>query len=101
MPRIQLLGQTSAHVKFLSLEPLLGPLTNLPLSDVDWVIAGGESGPKARPIRREWVVDIKNQCREADVPFFFKQWGGKNKKKTGRQLDGDTYDEMPRCVNAA
>lgn len=101
IPRIELLAKTSAHVKFLSLEPLLGPLNRLPLSNVDWVIAGGESGPRARPMRREWVVDIRDQCQDTGVPFFFKQWGGTNKKKTGRELDGGTYDEMPRCINAA
>lgn len=101
MPRIDLLSQTSTHVKFLSLEPLLGPLKDLPLSEVDWVIAGGESGPRARPMKREWVVEIRDQCHNANVPFFFKQWGGKNKKKTGRELDGGTHDEMPRCINAA
>ena len=93
--RIDLLRQTRAHVKFLSLEPLLGPLPNLDLSGIDWVIVGGESGFKPRPIQPEWVRDIRDQCREAKVPFFFKQWGGRNKKKTGRELDGRTWDEMP------
>ncbi|MDP2602727.1 MAG: DUF5131 family protein, partial [Deltaproteobacteria bacterium] len=73
----------------------LGPLSGLNLSGIDWVIVGGESGPSARPIQRKWVVDIRRQCRQAGVPFFFKQWGGVNKKKTGRELDGRTYDEMP------
>lgn len=101
IPRIELLRESSAKVRFLSLEPLLGPLGRIPLAGIDWVIAGGESGPKARPMRQEWVLDIRDQCHAAGVPFFFKQWGGKNKKKAGRLLDGNTYDEMPRCVNAA
>jgi len=93
--RIDDLRRTNAHTKFLSIEPLLGPLSGLNLSGIDWVIVGGESGPSARPIQRKWVVDIRRQCRQAGVPFFFKQWGGVNKKKTGRELDGRTYDEMP------
>lgn len=86
---------TGACVKFLSLEPLLGPIEGLDLKSVDWVIAGGESGPRARPVDSEWVRSIRNQCLEAGVPFFFKQWGGKNKKKAGRILDGRTWDDMP------
>ena len=93
--RIDELRQTSAAVKFLSLEPLLGPLTNLNLANIDWVIVGGESGPGARPMDKQWVVDIRNQCQEAFVPFFFKQWGGVRKKETGRMLEGRTWDEMP------
>ena len=93
--RIDDLRRTSALTKFLSIEPLLGPISRLDLSGIDWVIVGGESGPSARPIQRKWVIDIRRQCREAGVPFFFKQWGGVNKKKTGRKLDGRTYDEMP------
>lgn len=93
--RIDHLRQTRACTKFLSLEPLLGPLPNLDLRDIDWVIVGGESGPKARPMREEWVIDIRNQCQEASVPFFFKQWGGFNKKRAGRILEGRTWDEMP------
>lgn len=93
--RIDYLRQTNARIKFLSLEPLLSPLKNLNLEKIDWVIVGGESGFKARPIKEDWVVDIKNQCDEAKVAFFFKQWGGKNKKKTGRLLEGKTYDAMP------
>jgi protein gp37 len=93
--RIDYLRQTKAHIKFLSLEPLLSPLKNLNLSGIDWVIVGGESGFKARPIKEEWVVDIRNQCDMADVAFFFKQWGGKNKKKTGRELQGKTYNALP------
>ena len=93
--RIDDLRRTNARTKFLSIEPLLGPLSGLDLSGIDWVIVGGESGPSARPIQRKWVVDIRRQCRQAGVPFFFKQWGGVNKKRTGRELDGRTYDEMP------
>lgn len=98
MPRIDDLRQTKARIKFLSLEPLLGPLTELDLIGIDWVIVGGESGPGARPIKPEWVVDIRDQCLTARVPFFFKQWGGTNKKKTGRLLEGRTWDEMPHAV---
>jgi protein gp37 len=94
--RIDHLRRTGSRVKFLSLEPLLGPLPRLDLRRIDWVIVGGESGPGARPMDRRWVVDIREQCRRAGVPFFFKQWGGVNKKKTGRQLDGRTWDEMPK-----
>jgi protein gp37 len=93
--RIDDLRRTRANLKFLSLEPLLGPLRNLNLHGIDWVIVGGESGPGARPIDASWVLEIRNQCQEAGVAFFFKQWGGKNKKKSGRQLDGRTWDEMP------
>lgn len=93
--RIEHLKQTEAYVKFLSLEPLLGPLPNLDLLGIDWVIVGGESGPRARPMREEWVIEIRNQCFDSGVPFFFKQWGGVNKKKTGRVLQGEVWDEMP------
>ena len=93
--RIDHLRTTNAVTKFLSLEPLLGPLPNLDLSGIDWVIVGGESGPKSRPMNPSWVVDIRKQCQAATVPFFFKQWGGQNKKKTGRILDGEIWDEMP------
>ncbi len=96
--RIDQLRQTHAKTKFLSLEPLLGPLQKLNLSGINWVIVGGESGPKARPMQRSWVVNIRNQCQEAKVPFFFKQWGGTNKKKSGRDLDGRTWDEMPKSL---
>ena len=95
--RIQHLRSTAASLKFLSLEPLLGPLTDLDLSGIDWVIVGGESGPMARPMDRRWVTDIRDQCQQAAVPFFFKQWGGVRKKKAGRLLDGRTWDEAP-CV---
>lgn len=93
--RIDDLRRTRAKVKFLSVEPLLGPLPGLNLQGIDWVIVGGESGPGARPIEESWVLDIKDQCREAGTAFFFKQWGGRNKKKTGRLLAGRTWDEMP------
>lgn len=93
--RIDHLRQTGAKVKFLSLEPLLGPLHNLYLEGINWVIVGGESGPGARPIMEEWVTAICNQCVAARVPFFFKQWGGTRKKKAGRTLQGRTWDEMP------
>ena len=93
--RIDHLSKTQACVKFLSLEPLLGPLPNLDLSGIDWVIVGGESGPGARVMLKSWVVDIRDQCLEANVPFFFKQWGGTNKKRSGRLLDDRTWDEIP------
>jgi protein gp37 len=94
--RIDHLKRTGARVKFLSLEPLLGPLPKLNLRGIDWVIVGGESGPGARPMETEWVLEIKEQCMKAGVPFFFKQWGGFNKKKAGRRLQGRTWDELPR-----
>ncbi|REJ69991.1 MAG: phage Gp37/Gp68 family protein [Planctomycetota bacterium] len=93
--RIDQLRATGAQIKFLSLEPLVGPLPQLDLTDIDWVIVGGESGPGARPMAEDWVVDIRRQSRRAGVAFFFKQWGGVNKKKSGRLLRGKTYDEMP------
>lgn len=98
--RIDYLRETGAHIKFLSLEPLLGPLRGLNLEGIDWVIVGGESGPGARPMRREWVLEIRDQCLKAGVPFFFKQWGGTNKKRSGRILEDRTWDEMPRAVAA-
>lgn len=93
--RIDFLRETNAVVKFLSCEPLIGPLQNLNLANINWVIVGGESGRKARPIKEGWVWDIQQQCRDASIAFFFKQWGGVNKKKAGRLLGGRTYDEMP------
>jgi protein gp37 len=93
--RIDFLRETNAKVKFLSCEPLIGPLMNMCLDNIDWVIVGGESGRKARPINEWWVWDIRQQCQEAGVAFFFKQWGGTNKKKAGRELGGRTYNEMP------
>jgi len=95
LPRVDHLRSTRAHVKFLSLEPLLGPLPGLELQGIDWVIVGGESGPGARPIEKRWVVDLRDRCAGEGVPFFFKQWGGTNKKKNGRLLEGRTWDEMP------
>ncbi len=93
--RIRHLERIDAPVRFLSCEPLLAPLDELPLGGIDWVIVGGESGPKARPMDPAWVRSIQKQCRAARTPFFFKQWGGVNKKRTGRALDGQTWDEMP------
>jgi protein gp37 len=97
--RIDHLRETNAQIKFLSLEPLIGPLKSLNLTDIDWVIVGGESGPRARPIEESWVTEIREQCIDAGVAFFFKQWGGVNKKKTGRLLEGRTWDEMPDAPN--
>jgi len=94
--RIELLSETSAKVKFLSCEPLIGALPNMKLTEIDWVIVGGESGRKPRPMKEEWVTDIKNQCISSNTPFFFKQWGGTNKKKTGRLLEGKIWNEMPQ-----
>jgi protein gp37 len=96
--RIDHLRRTRARVKFLSLEPLLGPLPGLNLRGIDWAIVGGESGPGARPVEESWILGIRDQCREAGVAFFFKQWGGLNKKKTGRLLEGRTWDEMPAAA---
>jgi protein gp37 len=93
--RIDDLRETRAQLKFLSLEPLLGPLRNLDLRGINWVIVGGESGFKARAMDGEWATDLRDQCRRANVPFFFKQWGGKNKKLAGRLLDGRIWGEMP------
>ncbi len=95
MDRIDDLRQTEAKIKFLSLEPLIGPLPDLELSGIDWVIVGGESGPGAREMKKKWVVEIRDQCKRDGVPFFFKQWGGIRKSKTGRELDGRTYNGMP------
>ena len=96
--RIDHLRNVPSTIRFLSLEPLLGPLPNLDLTNIDWVIVGGESGPGARPMEKDWVVDIKNQCIHANVPFFFKQWGGFNKKKAGRLLNGKEYSEVPNVI---
>ena len=93
--RIDLLRQTHARIKFLSLEPLLGPLPHLNLKGINWVIVGGESGPGARPVLEEWVIDIRDQCKARHVPFFFKQWGGVQKKRAGRLLQGETWSQMP------
>ena len=93
--RIDYLRKTKAKVKFLSIEPLIGPLPNLNIKKIDWVIVGGESGRKPRPMDADWVLDIQEQCKNKGVAFFFKQWGGTNKKANGRILNGRTYDEMP------
>ena len=99
--RIDCLRRTDAHVKFLSLEPLLGALPGLDLAGIDWVIVGGESGPGARSMDPDWVREIRDQCLASDVSFFFKQWGGTNKKKAGRLLDGRTWDQMPASLEQA
>ncbi len=99
--RVDSLRNTRAHVKFLSLEPLLGPISNLNIADIQWVIVGGESGPNARPLKEEWVVSIRDQCRSAGVPFFFKQWGGANRKAAGRTLQGSIWDEYPPQMRLA
>jgi len=93
--RMDQLRQTDAEIKFVSFEPLLGPIPDIDLEGIDWAIVGGESGPSARPMRAEWAVDVRDQCLDAEVPFFFKQWGGVNKKKTGRILDGRIWNDMP------
>lgn len=93
--RIHDLRETGAAVRFLSLEPLLGPLPDLDLTGIKWVIVGGESGPRARPLKPEWVLEIRDQCANARVPFFFKQWGGVRKKANGRELEGRTWDQVP------
>ncbi len=95
LERVEDLRQVRARVRFLSCAPLLGPLDDLSLRGIDWVIVGGESGPRARAMRLEWVESILRKCREAGVPFFFKQWGGVRKDLTGRELNGRTYDELP------
>lgn len=99
MHRIENLRNTSARVKFLSCEPLISSLPNMNLQGIDWVIVGGESGRTPRPMKEEWVMDIKEQCQKAGADFYFKQWGGTNKKKAGRLLAGIKYDEMPDLIN--
>jgi protein gp37 len=99
--RSELLRQVPARIRFLSVEPLLGAISELPLKGIDWVIVGGESGWRARTMEREWVEEIFRQCRRSDVPFFFKQWGGVQKHRTGRKLFGRLYDEMPRQFRAS
>ena len=96
--RIHDLREIPARVRFLSCEPLLGPTENLPLQGIHWVIVGGESGPGARPMAAAWVRSIKDQCRQAETAFFFKQWGGVQKHRNGRELDNQTWDAMPTCV---
>jgi protein gp37 len=96
--RIEALRETSAAVKFISFEPLLAPIKGFPTQGIDWVIVGGESGPRARPMSAQWVVDIREECRCSGIPFFFKQWGGWNRKKSGRLLEGRVWDETPSRV---
>jgi len=93
--RLQHLRKSSAHIKFLSMEPLYEPVSDLDLTGIDWVIVGGESGPGARPVKKEWVVEIRDACLKNHVPFFFKQWGGVNKKLAGRRLEGRLWSQMP------
>jgi protein gp37 len=93
--RVDHLRRTSAALKFISMEPLLGPISALDLSGINWVIVGGESGPGARPLKEEWVIDIKEKCQKSNIPFFFKQWGGVNRKKRGRLLEGRLWNQMP------
>ncbi|HUK48643.1 MAG TPA: phage Gp37/Gp68 family protein [Terriglobales bacterium] len=100
LPRIEFLKDTPAAVRFLSIEPLLEDLGEFDLSGISWVIVGGESGPGARPLKKEWVVSIREQCKSAGVPFFFKQWGGVRKSHSGRKLEGRTYDEYPTRILA-
>lgn len=97
--RVNMLHNTKARIKFLSCEPLLGSLKDMILDKIDWVIVGGESGPKSREMKKEWILEIKEICEKNGVAFFFKQWGGINKKKSGRLLDGKTYDEYPILLN--
>lgn len=94
--RAKTIAKIPATVRFLSVEPLLGPIPRLPIANIDWVIVGGESGPGSRPMEANWVRRIRDRCVSRDVPFFFKQWGGVNKKRTGRELDGRFWDEMPK-----
>jgi protein gp37 len=101
LPRVQDLQRARAEVRFLSIEPLLEDLGRVKLSGISWAIVGGESGAKARPIRAEWVRSLRDQCKDAGVPFFFKQWGGRQKKRAGRVLDGRTYDEFPDFIRGA
>jgi protein gp37 len=98
--RVDHLRSVPAAVRFISCEPILGPLGQIDLSGIGWVIAGGESGPEARPMLLPWVTDLRDQCRNAAVPFFFKQWGGRTPKAGGRELDGRTWDEMPLSTAA-
>ena len=98
--RIDLLRSVPAAVRFLSLEPLLGPIRDLNLEGIDWVIVGGESGPGARPMQKEWVLEIRDRCLDAGVPFFFKQWGGVQKKKAGRLLEDKIWDQMPESTSS-
>lgn len=97
--RINDLERTNARVKFVSCEPLLGPIKKIPLKNIDWLIVGGESGPHARPMEKQWAISIRNQCVKHNVPYFFKQWGGTRKKENGRILEGRTWDEMPTLAH--
>ncbi len=99
--RVDHLRKVGAKIKFISFEPLLGPVNGLNLRGIDWAIVGGESGQQARPMDASWAVNIRNRCQSAKVPFFFKQWGGPNRKKTGRKLEGRTWDEIPGVANMA
>lgn len=101
MKRIDLLREVPAVVRFVSFEPLLGAMPGLDLSGIQWVIVGGESGPDARPIKKQWITDIRDRCIEHEIPFFFKQWGGVNKKQAGRLLDGKVWDQMPKSQSQA
>ena len=101
LPRIDDLRQSGAQIKFLSCEPLLEDLGKMNLCAINWVIVGGESGPGARPMSKEWVLKIREQCRSRNVPFFFKQWGGVQKSRFGRKLNGRTYDEFPKIAATA
>jgi protein gp37 len=96
--RIDYLRNSSANIKFISFEPLIGPIKDANLEGIDWAIVGGESGPDSRPIKKEWVIQLRDQCKKAGVPFFFKQWGGINKKANGRLLDGKIYNEYPKIL---
>jgi protein gp37 len=96
LSRVDDLRQVPTAVRFLSCEPILGPLDGIDLTGIHWVIAGGESGPRARPLDRAWVTDLRDRCQLAGVPFFFKQWGGRTPKAGGRLLEGQTYNEMPQ-----
>jgi protein gp37 len=100
LDRIDELRAIAGYIRFISFEPLIGPIGVVDLSEIDWAIVGGESGPRARPMLREWVQQIEDQCRAFGTAFFFKQWGGANKKATGRLLNGQTYDEMPSLCSA-
>jgi len=97
--RLDVLRETDAHVKFVSFEPLLGPLGTVNLDSIDWVIVGGESGPGARPMERAWVLELRDHCLDTGTPFFFKQWGGVQKNKRGRKLLGRTWDQMPAAAS--
>jgi protein gp37 len=98
--RMEILRKVPAAVRFVSMEPLLGPIPRFPIDGIDWIIVGGESGPNARPVEYRWIVEIRNRCLKNNIPFFFKQWGGINKKKSGSLLDGKYYHEYPAFPKA-